>query len=171
VDSLRFLIPVRQTTLHSGIGGSFQAVVMALFLRQLHLERGATRGPTNAERNLIPIRRCVACTYACRGGSGRMDQRYVQPSSEGADRELTSKIARPRSPRVVSKSQISPSETVGTVLPCAPSVAACDGRLARQPEHFVGAELDSGRTPPGEARRFPSRRPRLGQPQAYRAAN
>ena len=55
MDSLRFLIPVRQTTLHSGIGGSFQAVVMALFLRQLYLERGATRGPTNAERNLIPF--------------------------------------------------------------------------------------------------------------------
>ena len=31
-------------------------------------------------------------------------------------------------------------------MPCAPSVAACDGRLARQPEHFVAAELDAGRT-------------------------
>ena len=88
--------------------------------------------------------RPVAAGQPCSLGSGRIGTRrsvaVTLPVSKRTLKKLPSMIALPCFPQGISQSQISASETAGTVLPCVPSAASCDGRLARQPEHFVGAE-------------------------------
>src|ERR1700722_14607162 len=77
-------------------------------------------------------------------------------------------IVPPCFPRIVSQSQICPSEIAGTVSPCLPGAACaacCEGCLPRQLERFVGGEADLARNPRAEARQPPSRRPPLHQAQ------
>jgi hypothetical protein len=56
VDSLRFLIPVCQTTLHSGIGGPFRKRGHHVaFFRQLHLEQAQRASQPMENVSVVPF--------------------------------------------------------------------------------------------------------------------
>ena len=129
-------------------GRRIRGVVMTAVQHHSNGDRGSEIG--HAEPHLPlwkgdPLRRQEPRRDDCSRGQCRSVKAPRQDAQGASPAALSTR--RLLSPRYFPITDFA-SETAGTVLPCVPSAASCDGCLARQPEHFVGAELDSGRTPP-----------------------